>query len=116
TLAVGESHSRLTLLDIAKKTEAIQVQMPPDKVVKGRANSVFGVASGDNGKILATATFDGIVRLWSRETGKLVREMKGHTDILKAVAISDDGKLVASCGCDKTVRVWDLTTGNLKQM
>lgn len=70
-----------------------------------------------DGKFLATAGEDHIVRLWDIDTGKVTREMKGHQSELYAIAFSPDDRLLASGGgsshgsSDYEIRLWEVATG-----
>ena len=61
-----------------------------------------------DGKTLATAGADRLVRLWEVETGRCIRSFPGHTMTVTALVFSPDGKTVYSAGLDKTVRIWHL--------
>jgi WD40 repeat protein len=58
--------------------------------------------SGD-GRLLASGSFDGLVKLWEVPGGRLLATLEGHTGGLRGVALSGDGRLVASCSHDGTV-------------
>ncbi|MBM84377.1 MAG: hypothetical protein CMJ78_27805 [Planctomycetaceae bacterium] len=64
-----------------------------------------------DGKLLAAAGPEKIIRIWDAETGKRVHELKGHTAHVKALAFHPSGKSLISGANDKTIRVWDLETG-----
>jgi WD40 repeat protein len=66
-----------------------------------------GVAFSPDGKLLASAGADKVVRLWDAATGKPTAALKGHKDDVYSVAFSPDGKTLASGSYDKTVRLWD---------
>jgi tricorn protease-like protein len=61
-----------------------------------------------NGKFLATAGADRIVRVWDAEAGTLKKELKGHRSAVTAVAFLPDGSRLISSSLDHTIRVWKL--------
>jgi WD40 repeat protein len=67
---------------------------------------LLAVAFSPDGKTLATAGADRLVRLWEVETGRFIRSFEGHTMSVTALAFAPDGKTLFSAGLDKTVRVW----------
>lgn len=58
-----------------------------------------------DGKLMASASGDRTVKLWSAE-GRLLKTLEGHTDIVSGVSISPDGETIASASKDTTVRLW----------
>ncbi|KAI0337121.1 WD40 repeat-like protein [Trametopsis cervina] len=73
---------------------------------------ILDIAVSPDGRILATAHDDKMVRLWNVVTGERVGEpLKGHTDQVKSVAFSPDSKTLASGSDDCTVRLWNAETG-----
>ena len=69
-----------------------------------------------NEYILASASFDGIIRIYSirlQENNEINHELKasmsGHENEIKCVDFSHDGLCLASCGRDKSVWVWQLS-------
>ncbi len=63
------------------------------------------VAWSQDGKILATGSEDGTVKLWNRE-GKELATLSGHFGLITSVAWSKDG-ILASSSEDGTVRLWN---------
>jgi WD40 repeat protein len=68
----------------------------PLHVLKGHAGGVAAVAYHPNGKQLATASFDGTVKVWEVATGREWFTLSGHKLPVTAVAFSADGKFLAS--------------------
>jgi WD40 repeat protein len=79
--------------------------------LKGHTALVYSVAFSPDGKILATGSFDGTVKLWDFASRKELRTLKGHTASIYAVAWKSDGKLLASASQDKTIRLWNPADG-----
>src|SRR5262245_6589926 len=72
---------------------------------------VFCVAFSADGKRVASAGRDGVVKVWDAATGKEALTLKGHTNQVLRVCFSPDGKHVASAAADNDVIVWDAATG-----
>jgi WD40 repeat protein len=64
-----------------------------------------------DGRLLATADHDGIIRLWEPSTGHELRRLKGHEGPVWSVRFSHDGKWLVSGGDDGTARIWEMPTG-----
>jgi WD40 repeat protein len=67
------------------------------------------VSWSPDGKTLASASWDGRVRLWTAATGKEQATLKGHTNGVSSVSWSPDGKTLASASWDQTVKLWDVS-------
>ncbi|REK19028.1 MAG: hypothetical protein DWQ37_02375 [Planctomycetota bacterium] len=74
---------------------------------------VNGVAFSPNGRVLATGTGDGIIRLWDPHRGGLLAEIRGHTDCVNELAFSPDGQILATGSCDNSIKLWDAHTHKL---
>ena len=67
-----------------------------------------------DGRILATAGFDGTVRLWDTMTGDAsFSPLLAHDGRVLSLAFSLDGRLLASGGSDAKIALWDVSTGEL---
>src|SRR5439155_4522896 len=69
----------------------------------GATNAAFA----PDGRTLATASADGIVRLWEVATWKVRAEFRGHRDRVTALAFGPDGRLFTG-GLDTVVLGWDV--------
>jgi WD40 repeat protein len=75
--------------------------------VKGLKASVGRVVFSPDGKTLATAGSDRIVRAWDVETGRELAALP-CPDRIAVVAFSPDGKSLAGASNDGSVRIWSL--------
>ena len=64
---------------------------------------------------LATASTDGIVRLWTLASGSS-QTLGGHRDRLYGLAASPDGSTVASASADHTVRLWSVAEAGCQRL
>lgn len=79
--------------------------------LRGHDDVVFSLAFTQDGKQLASASFDHSVRLWDVATSALLKEFHHHSDFVYAVAFSPDGKRLVSASKDRTVALIDIETG-----
>jgi RNA polymerase sigma factor (sigma-70 family) len=69
------------------------------------------VAFSPDGRALAGAGFDGVVRVWNVATGELRHTLPGHGESANAIAFAPKGDVLATAGSDGRVRLWDAATG-----
>jgi len=67
--------------------------------------------SGD-GKWLATAGADKLVKVWDLAARKEVAKLEGHAGPVMALALSQDGATLASAGADKEIKIWKIAARN----
>src|SRR5262249_23701686 len=74
-------------------------------------HDIHCVAYSADGQRLATGDRDGIIIVWSTNTGQILQELQGHKACVGRVLFSPDGNRIASSSWDYTVKLWDLATG-----
>ena len=86
-------------------------------------NAALGLAYSPDGKTLALATWEGLVKMLDLSTGNDLPAPAPHNDWVCSVAFSPDGKLLVSAGGSEfkpertggktsaQVKVWDVTAG-----
>jgi len=72
----------------------------------GNRAPVFALAFSPDGKLLASGSDEGTVRLWDSDTGDLLATYPGHQQRVSSIAFSPDGNQIYSASHDGTVRVW----------
>jgi WD40 repeat protein len=72
---------------------------------------VEALAWSRDGRTVASAGRDGVIRLWDAATGQDLCPQPGHHGGVFRAVLSPDGKTAVTAGWDHTVRCWDTATG-----
>lgn len=81
--------------------------------LKGHLSHVWDLAITPDGRLLASASHDGTVKLWRLDAlpagvAAPWRTLRGHTGPVFSVRISADGQSLASGSGDQTARLWNV--------
>jgi WD40 repeat protein len=105
--ARGASHvARRISLWAASSGKLIRTLDPLD-TRKGESDDI---EFSPDGRLLATASYDGTATLWRVSSGQQLRTFH-HEGGVAGVAFSPDGKLLGTAGFDGKATVWDVATG-----
>ncbi|KAJ5631576.1 uncharacterized protein N7484_011676 [Penicillium longicatenatum] len=74
-----------------------------------KGSRITYLALSHNGKLLASASNQGLIEVWDLCTRKRVSTLEGHFEFIHILAWLRDGRL-ASASSDKTIKIWDTTT------
>lgn len=126
SIVLGSSPAAQLRRDAEQKQDA--AQEPKLVVQTGHISDVMAVAFSPDGRLLATAGFGTVIKLWEVATGRELRSLNDHTgvtirgsnqsilagpELINALAFSPDGKTLASGGIDKTIKLWSVETGQV---
>jgi len=67
---------------------------------------VYQVALSANGRILATAGSDNLIKVWDVASGQELRVLRGHTTPVSHLCLSADGRTLVSADVDNRIKVW----------
>lgn len=76
----------------------------------GHRGEVYGLAYSPNGRLLATGSEDGFIKLWDPANGQELASIPAHKSCVNSLAYSPDGTVLASCSCDHTIKLWSAST------
>ncbi|WP_375491321.1 hypothetical protein [uncultured Nostoc sp.] len=83
--------------------------------LQGHSDGVTSVTFSPNGQIIATASSDNTIKLWSID-GTLLKTLQGHNDRVNSVSFSPNGQIIATASSDKTIKLWSIDGTLLKTL
>ena len=75
--------------------------------LNGHSGNVTSVAYDQSGKVIATGSIDGTVRLWDRQNFKELAIFDHGVNVYD-IAFSPNGQRLATACDDNTIRLWDV--------
>lgn len=77
-------------------------------LLKGHEGYVTSFSYSPVNNLVASSSYDHIVKIWDAGTGAEIVSLVGHTKAVTAVEFSSDGKHVVSGSLDKTIKIWSV--------
>ncbi len=83
-----------------------------ERIFTGHTSEIWSVKFSPDGQLLASAGVDSAVKIWQRESGKLIKELK-HPMGVTYFNFSPDGNYIATSSYDSKVRLWNVQDGKI---
>src|SRR5271154_4194797 len=110
----------------AQPVPRISNTFPPPEDIRSPDVTITNAAKGEvsivvydsNGRFLATAGDDNVIRTWEarpgeQETGELIRSFVGHTNHIMTIWFGAESNFMISVSWDGTINTWDYSSGKL---
>ena len=78
--------------------------------LKGHSDCVYALDFDPGGQILASASYDRLIRLWDVRTGADLGVLEEHNGPVYSIAFLPSGDELVSASADGTVKVWDVAS------
>lgn len=96
----------LHVVDLSRAAPLPSLRLPGDHRVR-----VEQVAISSGGQVVATASVDGMVRVWEAATGRRLAAPPGHTSPVLGLAFSSGGRSLVTADERGIARIWALPGG-----
>lgn len=79
-------------------------------------DTIYDLSLTADGKRLATAGADKLIKIWDWQSAQLQATLEGHSAYILALAFTSrtNGTFLASAGADKEIKIWDVATRDQK--
>lgn len=74
----------------------------------GHQQLINDVKFSPDTRLVASASFDKSIKLWSSRTGAFLATLRGHVQAVYQIAWSADSRLLVSGSADSTLKVWNV--------
>jgi len=94
-------------------TQSFGTESKPRYSVRTGDRPVNSIAFLPDNKRIAAGTWEGLIKIFSFEDGKLLATMTGHEKSVAAIACAPSGKHIVSGSLDKRLILWDGIAGKV---
>lgn len=110
-IITGGTDGRLMWFPVDAPATGESNEIAPLREISAHDGWIRTVATSPDGKLIASAGNDQVVRLWNETDGTLVRECKGHESHIYNLAFHPGGGHLVSGDLHANLIDWDLETG-----
>ena len=117
---VEDTDSAITSLDFGKDPELLVVSTQNSHVwvlnwttgasrpAVGQHATAYRTAFSPDGRHIAAASADGVLRVWSIENLNRPFVLRGHKGLIYSLQFTQDGQTLVSASADGTIRMWSM--------
>ena len=109
-LATAHGDNVIRISSLASLTGRTHLERGLRATLKGHSAPPMAVAFFPDGKTLASAGHDALIKIWDVATGEERLTLAGHAGPVEALAVSPSGRVLASGSYDGTIRLWRAAT------
>ncbi|MCA9033553.1 MAG: hypothetical protein KDA91_00420 [Planctomycetaceae bacterium] len=77
----------------------------------GHTDIVYSIAATNDGRLIATAGYDRLIRIHDGQSGAILRTLTGHNGAIFDLSFCPDTSILASASADGTIKIWNAETG-----
>ena len=78
--------------------------------MKGHADCVYALDFSPDGRLLASSSYDRLIRLWDVRTGAELGALEEHNGPIYSIGFLPSGNELVSASADGTVKIWDVAS------
>ncbi len=110
TLATASVENTIILWDLTLNEQKFWKMERGEQInsLYGHYDSISNLSFAPDGRILASASYDGIIILWDIDSGEKINSLEGHSEGIEKMVFSSNGQMLASASIDDSVILWDL--------
>ncbi len=101
------------LSPLVEKGEVFDEKTYEENFYIDKSSIVSSVVISQDAKYIVSGSADNSIKIWERESGRLLKILEGHTESVFSVAISQDAKYIVSGSSDNSIKIWERESGKL---